>query len=82
MGFVIFLAILAAMAGYGLSVYNGLVALRQQVRQAWGDIDALLVQRHDELAQRLEAYASARLSPSRAASARIRVAVVEELDDE
>jgi len=32
----------------------------------------------DELAQRLEAYASARLSPSRAASARIRVAVVEE----
>jgi len=55
MGFVIFLAILAAMAGYGLSVYNGLVALRQQVRQAWGDIDALLVQRHDELAQLLEA---------------------------
>lgn len=32
----------------------------------------------DELARRLEAYASARLSPSRAASARIRVAVVEE----
>jgi hypothetical protein len=32
----------------------------------------------DELAQRLEAYASARLSPSRAASARIRVAVIEE----
>lgn len=32
----------------------------------------------DELAQRLEAYATARLSPSRAASARIRIAVVEE----
>ena len=32
----------------------------------------------DELAQRLEAYASARLSPSPEASARIRVAVIEE----
>jgi len=32
----------------------------------------------DELAQRLEAYASARLSPKRAVSARIRVAVIEE----
>ena len=32
----------------------------------------------DELAQRLEAYASARLSPSVGASARIRVAVIEE----
>jgi hypothetical protein len=32
----------------------------------------------DELAQRLKAYASARLSPSRGASARIRVAVIEE----
>jgi len=32
----------------------------------------------DELAKRLEAYASAHLSPSRAASARIRVAVIEE----
>jgi len=55
MGFVILLAILAAMAGYGFSVYNGLLMLRQQVGQAWDEIDALLVQRHDELPQLFEA---------------------------
>ena len=57
MGLVILLAMLAAMAGYGFSVYNGLVMLRQQVGRAWDEIDALLVQRHDELPQLFEACA-------------------------
>ncbi len=55
MGLVILLVILAAMVGYGFSVYSGLVMLRQQVGQAWDGIDALLVQRHDGLPKLFEA---------------------------
>ncbi len=36
-------------AGYFLSIYNGLVALRNQIAKAWANIDVLLKQRHDEL---------------------------------
>jgi len=35
--------------GYMLSVYNGLVALKNQIGRAWSNIDVLLKQRHDEL---------------------------------
>ncbi|MBS1201331.1 MAG: hypothetical protein H6R27_2009 [Proteobacteria bacterium] len=48
MGFVIFLAILAIVAVYAVGIYNGLVKLREAVKQAWANIDVLLVQRHDE----------------------------------
>jgi LemA protein len=34
---------------YGVSIYNGLVAVRHQVEQAWSNIDVVLRQRHDEL---------------------------------
>jgi LemA protein len=34
---------------YGISIYNGLVAVKHQVEQAWSNIDVLLRQRHDEL---------------------------------
>src|SRR4051812_28036539 len=34
---------------YGVSIYNGLVGVKQQVEQAWANIDVLLRQRHDEL---------------------------------
>src|SRR5207249_11597252 len=34
---------------YFLSIYNGLVALRNQIARAWANIDVLLKQRHDEL---------------------------------
>src|SRR5437867_4198504 len=36
-------------AGYGVSIYNGLVALRNNIRRSWANIDVLLKQRHDEL---------------------------------
>ena len=36
-------------AGYGLSVYNGLVALKNNIARSWSNIDVLLKQRHDEL---------------------------------
>ena len=49
---VVLLALLLAGIGvisYGVSIYNGLVAVKQQVEQAWANIDVLLRQRHDEL---------------------------------
>src|SRR5437867_11910777 len=36
-------------AGYGVSIYNGLVALRNNIARSWANIDVLLKQRHDEL---------------------------------
>jgi LemA protein len=35
--------------GYGLSMYNGLIALRNNIARSWSNIDVLLKQRHDEL---------------------------------
>ena len=36
-------------AGYFLSIYNGLVALKNGIARSWANIDVLLKQRHDEL---------------------------------
>src|SRR5437867_9552724 len=36
-------------AGYGVSIYNGLVALKNNIGRSWSNIDVLLKQRHDEL---------------------------------
>jgi len=41
-------------AVYGIGIYNGLVKLREAVKQAWSNIDVLLVQRHDELPKLVE----------------------------
>ena len=49
---VVLLALLLAALGvivYGVSIYNGLVGVKNQVDQAWANIDVLLRQRHDEL---------------------------------
>jgi LemA protein len=48
-------ALLLVAVVYGVGLYNGLVALRQRVRQAWANIDVLLKQRHDELPKLIEA---------------------------
>jgi len=40
---------LVALAGYLLSIYNGLVSLRNNISRSWSNIDVLLKQRHDEL---------------------------------
>lgn len=40
--------------GYFLTIYNGLVALRNQIARAWANIDVLLKQRHDELPKLVE----------------------------
>jgi LemA protein len=50
----LFLALLAVAAVYVVRIYNGLVALRENVRKAWSNIDVLLTQRHDELPKLVE----------------------------
>jgi len=46
---IVVLAILLVAFVYFVGIYNGLVALRERVKQAWSNIDVLLKQRHDEL---------------------------------
>jgi LemA protein len=41
-------------AWYCITIYNGLIALRNDVQKAWANIDVLLKQRHDELPRLVE----------------------------
>ena len=50
----LFAALLFVAAVYLVRIYNGLVALRENVRKAWANIDVLLTQRHDELPKLVE----------------------------
>jgi LemA protein len=50
----LFVALLVVAAIYVIRIYNGLVALRENVRKAWSNIDVLLTQRHDELPKLVE----------------------------
>ena len=34
---------------YFVSLYNGLIALKNNIKKSWANIDVLLKQRHDEL---------------------------------
>lgn len=45
---------LVGLFGYGVSIYNGLVRLRNNIDKAWGNIDVLLKQRRDELPKLVE----------------------------
>ncbi len=48
-GTAVVLFLLVGGLGYVLTVYNGLVALRNGIARAWANIDVMLKQRHDEL---------------------------------
>lgn len=50
----IIIGVLILVAGYGVTIYNNLVALKHRVAQAWANIDVLLKQRHDELPKLVE----------------------------
>ena len=55
------IGVLVLIALWVLSVYNGLVAMRQRVSQAFADIDVQLKQRHDlipNLVETVKAYAA------------------------
>lgn len=51
---IVFLLILVLLIGYTITIYNGLVRTRNEVKLAWSNIDVLLVQRHDELPKLIE----------------------------
>lgn len=60
MGGWIVLGVLVALILWAISVYNGLVGLRQRVSQAFADIDVQLKQRHDlipNLVETVKGYA-------------------------
>jgi len=41
--------LIVGLLGYFITIYNGLVHLRRNVKKNWSNIDVLLKQRHDEL---------------------------------
>ena len=53
-GLTVFVFLLIVLCGYVVTLYNGLVRARNEVRLAWSNIDVLLVQRHDELPKLVE----------------------------
>ena len=55
LGVVIVLALFVVAGVYIVSIYNGLVNLREGVKVAWANIDVLLKQRHDELPKLVDA---------------------------
>ena len=60
-GFWIFLGIVALIIVYVISVYNGLVAMRQRCNQSFADMDVQLKQRHDlipNLVETVKGYAA------------------------
>jgi len=57
----IILVVIAAIVFWGISIYNGLVTMRQRVGQAFADIDVQLKQRHDlipNLVETVKGYAT------------------------
>ncbi len=50
----ILLGLLVLLAGYAITLFNNLVALKHRATQAWSNIDVLLKQRHDELPKLVE----------------------------
>ena len=50
----VFLGIFAALFLYAATMYNNFVRLKNNVAQAWSNIDVLLKQRHDELPKLVE----------------------------
>src|SRR5580693_3334433 len=57
----IVLAVIVVIALWAITVYNGLISMRQRVNQAFADIDVQLKQRHDlvpNLVETVKGYAA------------------------
>jgi LemA protein len=52
-GILVFLGIFLfgalAIVGYFITIYNGLISLKENIKKSWSNIDVILKQRHDEL---------------------------------
>lgn len=51
---IILLALFISLFVYGVMLFNNLVALRNNIKRNWANIDILLKQRHDELPKLIE----------------------------
>src|SRR5438309_10396022 len=49
-----FLFAIVGLSVYLVMIYNGLVVVKNDIDKAWGNIDVLLKQRHDELPKLIE----------------------------
>lgn len=47
LGIIVLIAVIAGL--YFITIYNGLIAVKNNIPKAWSNIDVLLKQRHDEL---------------------------------
>ena len=52
--FLIFVVVIAVIAIYAVQIYNSLVSLRNQVKNAWSQIDVQLKRRHDLIPNLIE----------------------------
>ena len=52
--FLIFIIVIAVVAIYGVQIYNSLVRLRNQVKNAWSQFDVQLKRRHDLIPNLIE----------------------------
>ncbi len=60
MGWIVLLVVIVAIVGWVVGMFNGLVRLRNQVRNAWSQIDVQLKRRHDlipNLVETVKGYA-------------------------
>lgn len=46
---IILVVVVAGLIGYGVSIYNSLIQVKNNIEKAWKNIDVLLLQRHDEI---------------------------------
>ncbi|ARU90763.1 LemA family protein [Pseudomonas sp. M30-35] len=51
---IVFIVIIVLLAGYAVTLYNGLVRLKHSISKAWANIDVMLKQRHEELPKLVE----------------------------
>jgi LemA protein len=49
-----FLFVILGLAVYVVTIFNGLIVLKNDIAKAWSNIDILLKQRHDELSKLLD----------------------------
>jgi LemA protein len=49
-----FLFAIVGLAAYAVTIFNGLIALKNDIDKAWANIDIMLKQRHDELPKLLD----------------------------
>ena len=57
----VILFVVVALVGYIFTIYNGLIALKENIKKSWSNIDVLLKQRYDELPKLIsvcESYAA------------------------